>query len=80
MPVYINAGLTDSKRPDAQAGLETGFTLATGAAAGAGVFGHMGICGVDRGSSLDMLALQNEVHGSHGVAHADLLHGNPIET
>jgi trimethylamine---corrinoid protein Co-methyltransferase len=60
-PVYINVGLTDSKRPDAQAGLETGVTLSLGAAAGADIFGHMGICGVDQASSLDMLVLQHEV-------------------
>ena len=28
LPVYINVGLTDSKLPDAQAGLEAGVTLA----------------------------------------------------
>ena len=60
-PVYINAGLTDSKRPDAQAGLESGITLALGVAAGADIFGHMGICGVDQASSLDMLIMQNEI-------------------
>jgi trimethylamine--corrinoid protein Co-methyltransferase len=60
-PVYINVGLTDSKRPDAQAGLEAGVTLAFGAAAGADIFGHMGICGVDQASSLDILVLQNEI-------------------
>jgi trimethylamine--corrinoid protein Co-methyltransferase len=63
LPVYINVGLTDSKRPDAQAGLEAGVTLAFGAAAGADIFGHMGICGVDQATSLDMLVLQNEVIG-----------------
>ncbi|MFC1462561.1 trimethylamine methyltransferase family protein [Verrucomicrobiota bacterium] len=63
LPVYINVGLTDSKRPDAQAGLEAGVTLAMGAAAGADIFGHMGICGVDQASSLDMLTLQNEIIG-----------------
>ncbi len=63
LPVYINVGLTDSKRPDAQAGLEAGVTLALGAAAGADIFGHMGICGVDQASSLDILVLQNEVIG-----------------
>ena len=63
LPVYINVGLTDSKRPDAQAGLEAGMTLALGAAAGADIFGHMGISGVDQASSLDMLALQNEIIG-----------------
>jgi len=61
LPVYINVGLTDSKRPDAQAGLETGTTLVLGAAAGADIFGHMGISGVDQGTSLDMLVLQDEV-------------------
>jgi trimethylamine---corrinoid protein Co-methyltransferase len=63
LPVYINVGLTDSKRPDAQAGLEAGVTLAFGAAAGADIFGHMGISGVDQATSLDMLVLQDEVIG-----------------
>lgn len=60
-PVYINVGLTDAKRPDAQAGLEAGVTLALGAAAGADIFGHMGIAGVDQAASLDMLVFQDEV-------------------
>lgn len=63
LPVYINVGLTDSKCPDAQAGLEAGATLMLGAAAGADIFGHMGICGVDQATSLDMLVMQNEVIG-----------------
>jgi trimethylamine--corrinoid protein Co-methyltransferase len=63
LPVYVNAGLTDAKRPDAQAGLEAGVTLMLGAAAGADIFGHMGISGVDQASSLDMLAMQEEVIG-----------------
>jgi trimethylamine--corrinoid protein Co-methyltransferase len=61
LPVYINVGLTDSNRPDAQAGLESGVTLMLGAAAGADIFGHMGISGVDQAASLDILALQHEV-------------------
>lgn len=61
LPVYINVGLTDSKRVDAQAGLEAGLTLALGAAAGADIFGHMGISGVDQASSADMLVFQDEV-------------------
>jgi trimethylamine--corrinoid protein Co-methyltransferase len=61
LPVYINVGLTDAKRPDAQAGLECGATLILGAAAGADIFGHMGIAGVDQAASLDMLVLQDEV-------------------
>jgi len=61
LPVYVNVGLTDSKRPDAQAGLEAGVTLAFAAAAGADIFGHMGISGVDQAASLDMLVMQEEV-------------------
>ncbi len=60
-PVYINAGLTDSKVPDAQAGLECGVTLSLGLLSGADIFGHMGICGMDQGASLDMLVLQSEI-------------------
>lgn len=60
LPVYINVGLTDAKRPDGQAGLEAGITLALGAAAGADIFGHLGIAGVDQATSLDLLVLQNE--------------------
>ena len=63
LPVYINVGLTDSKVPDAQAGLEIGITLAFGAFAKADIFGHMGISGVDQAASLDMLVLQNEIIG-----------------
>jgi len=62
-PVYINVGLTDSKRVDGQAGLETGISLALGAAAGADIFGHMGIGGVDQAASADMLVFQDEVIG-----------------
>lgn len=61
LPVYINVGLTDAKRPDAQAGLEAAATLLLGAAAGADIFGHLGISGVDQASSLEMLAMQHEV-------------------
>jgi trimethylamine--corrinoid protein Co-methyltransferase len=63
LPVYINVGLTDSKRPDAQAGMESAATLVLGAAAGADIFGHMGISGVDQATLLDILVLQNEVIG-----------------
>jgi trimethylamine:corrinoid methyltransferase-like protein len=61
LPVYINVGLTDAKRPDAQAGMEAAATLVLGASAGADIFGHMGIAGVDQASSLDMLVFQNEL-------------------
>lgn len=61
LPVYVNVGLTDAKRPDAQAGLEAGVTLMLAAAAGADIFGHLGISGVDQASSLDMLTWQHEI-------------------
>lgn len=61
LPVYINVGLTDSKLPDAQAGMEAGMTLLAGALAGADIFGHLGICGVDQAASLPMLLLQHEI-------------------
>jgi len=63
LPVYINVGLSDSKTVDAQAGIESGITLASGAMAGADIFGHLGICGVDLGTSLTMLAMQHEIIG-----------------
>jgi trimethylamine---corrinoid protein Co-methyltransferase len=63
LPVYVNVGLTDSKTPDAQAGLEGGVSLLSGAVAGADIFGHLGICGADQGASLPMLVMQNELIG-----------------
>lgn len=60
-PVYVNAGLTDSKCVDAQAGLESGITLAMAATAGADIFGHMGISGVDQAASLDIMMMQHEI-------------------
>lgn len=63
LPVSVNVGLTDSKIPDAQAGLEAGITLVCGAMAGAEAFGSFGICGVDQGASLAMLVMQNELVG-----------------
>lgn len=63
LPVYINVGLSDSKVVDAQGGMETGITLACGAMAGADIFGHLGICGVDQGTSFLMLMMQHELIG-----------------
>jgi len=63
LPVYINVGLTDSKMVDAQAGIEAGITLVCGALAGADIFGHLGICGVDLATSPLMLVMQHEVIG-----------------
>ena len=61
LPVYVNSGLVDSKCVDAQAGIEAGITLVTSAAAGADIFGHMGICGADQAASLDILIMQHEI-------------------
>lgn len=61
LPVYINVGLTDSKVPDAQAGIEAGITLTLGALAGADIFGHLGISGVDQAASTVMLMMQHEI-------------------
>jgi trimethylamine--corrinoid protein Co-methyltransferase len=63
LPVYVNAGMADSKTPDAQAGMEAGITLVLSALAGADIFGHLGICGADQASSLDMLVMQHELIG-----------------
>jgi len=43
--------------------MEAGITLAVGALAGADIFGHLGICGMDQASSLDMLMMQHELIG-----------------
>jgi trimethylamine--corrinoid protein Co-methyltransferase len=53
--------MTDSKRLDAQAGLEAAATLVMAAAAGADTYGHMGISGADQAASLDVLVLEHEV-------------------
>jgi trimethylamine--corrinoid protein Co-methyltransferase len=60
-PVYINVGLTDAKLPDAQAGMEKAATLLLGVLAGAGTFGHCGICGTDHAGSLLWLAFDDEL-------------------
>ncbi|MHC4369957.1 MAG: trimethylamine methyltransferase family protein [Planctomycetota bacterium] len=60
-PVYVNAGLTDAKLPDAQAGAEKGTSLLLAALAGADTFGHCGICGTDHAGSLLWLSLDNEM-------------------
>jgi len=61
LPVYINVGLSDSKRVDIQSGLERGMTLLMGALAGADTFGHMGILGADQAGSLEQLIADNEM-------------------
>lgn len=61
LPVYVNAGLLDAKTADLQAGVEMGVTLAQAAAAGADIFGHLGIVGADQGANLALLVMQNEL-------------------
>ncbi len=61
LPAYVNVGLSDSKRMDAQSGLERGATLLLGALAGADTFGHMGIVGPDQAGSVEQLILDNEI-------------------
>lgn len=63
LPVYTNTGLTDSKIPDAQAGMECALSLIYAVNAGSDIFGHLGICGVDQAASLSMLIMQNEIIG-----------------
>ncbi len=63
LPAYVNVGLSDSKRMDAQSGLERGATLLLGALAGADTFGHMGIVGPDQAGSVEQLILDNEIAG-----------------
>ena len=60
-PVGVNVGLTDSKLPDSQNGLERGMTLLLGILAGADIFGHMGIVGTDQGASLAELIMNDEM-------------------
>lgn len=62
-PVGLNVGLTDSKLPDFQNGLERGITCVLGALAGADIFGHMGIVGADQGASITELIMSNEMAG-----------------
>jgi len=60
-PVYVNAGLTDAKTLDAQAGIEKSSSLILGVLAGADLVGHAGICGADQGASLEWLVLDDEL-------------------
>ncbi|UCF35599.1 MAG: trimethylamine methyltransferase family protein [Acidobacteriota bacterium] len=60
-PCYVNAGLTDAKVPDAQAGIEKASSMILAALAGADTFGHSGICGTDHAGSLLWLVLDAEL-------------------
>jgi trimethylamine:corrinoid methyltransferase-like protein len=60
LSAYVNANLTDSRRPDAQAGMEKMASLLLGLLAGADLLGHAGLVGNDNGGSLIWLLLDHE--------------------
>ena len=55
-----NAGLTDSLRPDFQAGFEKASTAVFSALAGIEAIGCQGLVGADQGFSFEQLVLDNE--------------------
>jgi trimethylamine---corrinoid protein Co-methyltransferase len=61
MPVYNNTGMTDSKIPDAQSGVERAASLMMGILSGGDIFGHLGISGADNGADLVQLIIDNEM-------------------
>ncbi len=63
LPVYVNAGLGDSKVIDVQTGYDRGMTMLMGALAGGDLLGHMGIAGADQAASLLQLVVDNEMIG-----------------
>jgi len=60
-PVHVNVGLTDSKMPDIQAGIEKAITMLMGILAGAELSGHLGIAGADMGACLEQLVIDDEI-------------------
>ena len=62
-PVYVNAGLGDSKLVDVQSGLERGMNFLLGVLAGGDMVAHLGISGADQGASLPQLVVDNEMIG-----------------
>ncbi|HBH85290.1 MAG: hypothetical protein A2X05_17970 [Bacteroidetes bacterium GWE2_41_25] len=63
LPSLFNAGLSDSKRHDAQSGMERGMSMLTGALAGLETFAPIGIVGADQGASMTQLIIDNEMAG-----------------
>jgi len=59
-PATVNAGLTDSKLPDAQSGFEKALSAILALLAGAEGIGVQGILGADQGASFEQLVLDNE--------------------
>ncbi|MBM3705498.1 MAG: hypothetical protein FJW66_03135 [Actinobacteria bacterium] len=62
-PVYNNTGMTDSKIPDAQSGIEKAATLMLGLLSGGDIFGHLGISGADNAASFMQLIIDDEMAG-----------------
>ena len=62
-PVYNNTGMTDSKIPDAQSGVEKAATLMLGLLSGGDIFGHLGISGADNAANLTQLIIDDEMAG-----------------
>lgn len=62
-PVYNNTGMTDSKIPDAQSGIEKAGSILLGALAGGDIFGHLGISGADNGANITQLIIDDEMAG-----------------
>ncbi|MBM3710365.1 MAG: hypothetical protein FJW61_08100, partial [Actinobacteria bacterium] len=60
-PVYNNTGMTDSKIPDAQSGIEKAATLMMGILSGGDIFGHLGISGADNAASFTQLIIDDEM-------------------
>ncbi len=64
-----NSGLTDSVRPDFQAGFEKAMTATFSCLAGTMDIGCQGIVGADQGNSLEQLVLDNEWLRSYNYIH-----------
>jgi len=64
LPIYASGGLTESKRPDIQAGIEEGFSNLTVAMAGADCI-HLAAGILDSGNSIayEQLVIDNEIIG-----------------
>jgi len=63
LPVFTTAGCSDSHLFDQQAGMEAGYSILTQALAGGNLIHDLGYIGAGMTSSLEMLALCNEMAG-----------------
>jgi len=65
LPSSISAGMTDSKRPDSQAGFEKGVTVALAAVAGGNLISEVaGMVGSLMGASFEAMVIDNEMLGT----------------